>query len=147
MFIENWRNDVKKLFEIGEIDTALLLVENALDIREDLDKKNKLRDVSGFAGNYHYGEIVEQIQSIDLPYSPRFIEVLIKKLHKAIELSEDKGKYSEIWRPSIESSERYRDDVTDRLIDGLIKLTINYLDNCTKEGKNISTEISGLCWR
>jgi len=133
---------LKRLIEIGEIDTALLLIENTLDIHGDLDKKNKLRDVSGFANNYQYGEILELIQNIDLSCSPRFITVLIDKLRKAIDLSEDKGKYSEIWRPSIKGSERYRDDVTDLLIDGVIRLTTNYLDNCTKEGKNISNEIS-----
>lgn len=121
---------LEKLIEAKQKEASLLLTEKLLDVRKTLKDKYKLREVEGLADNHQYGEIVECLRKIPVENFPEFIGVLVDKLRQTIDISDDKGLYTQIWRPSIEHSEMHRDDVVDILIDGIIDLLKTYFVYC-----------------
>ncbi len=156
---QNWVQDVqasydfmiyeaKKLLENliveNQKEAAILLTDKLLDVHKTSKDKSKLREVEGFADNHQYAEVIECLKKIPVEYYSEFVGILISKLKSAIDISDDKGLYTQIWRPSIEHSEMHRDDVVDILIDGIISMLKSYLDYCNDAKLDIPDEIKKL---
>ncbi|MDX9971041.1 MAG: hypothetical protein RBS56_04020 [Candidatus Gracilibacteria bacterium] len=138
------RKLLEKLIEENEKEASILLTGKLLDVQKTSKDKSKLREVEGFADNHQYAEIVECIKKIPAEYSPEFVGILLSKLKSAIDISDDKGLYTQIWRPSIEHSEMHRDDVVDILIDGVISMLKTYFAYCRGANVDIPNEIKNL---
>lgn len=132
---------LEKMIEEKKKEASILLTSKLLDVHKISKDKSKLREVEGFADNHQYAEIVECFKKIPVEYSPEFVGILLAKLKSAIDISDDKGLYTQIWRPSIEYSEMHRDDVVDILIDGVISILKTYFAYCKETKIDIPNEI------
>lgn len=135
---------LEKLIEENQKKASILLTGKLLDVHKTSKDKSKLREVEGFADNHQYAEIVECLKKIPIEYSSEFVGILLAKLKSAIDISDDKGLYTQIWRPSIEHSEMHRDDVVDILIDGVISMLKTYFAYCKDAKVDIPNEIKKM---